>query len=107
MRETPPTPPHRNPVNNMSITDQSSKDYRKCFLAKNTAHCPAKKIKTSGLTLSYFTGLTLSYSARTLFLSFTCVYKQKLLSQPPRLELYLCFLKIENSYKDLHMSIVS
>jgi hypothetical protein len=28
-RETPPTPPHKNPVNNMPITDKSFEDYRK------------------------------------------------------------------------------
>jgi hypothetical protein len=45
-KETPPTPRHKNPVNNLPITDRSFKDYRKTFW-NSKAHSPAKKSTSS------------------------------------------------------------
>jgi hypothetical protein len=39
-KKTPPTPPHKNPVKNMSITDHHLMITEKSFLP-NKAHCPA------------------------------------------------------------------
>jgi hypothetical protein len=79
MRETPPTPPHRNPVNNMSITDQSLKITEK-VLWPNIAHCPAKKTPLIGPAKWKNTpqGRTLSYSAQSnpLFVFYMCINKK-------------------------------
>jgi hypothetical protein len=45
----PPTPRHKNPVNNLPITDRSFKDYRKTFW-NGKAHSPAKEKLPPGRT---------------------------------------------------------
>jgi hypothetical protein len=63
----------------------------------NKAHGPAKENTPSQVEPSRTKTPLRSNPA---FVFYMCIYKKNSLSLP-RLELYLCFLKIENSYKNL------
>jgi hypothetical protein len=69
----------------MPITNQSLKITEKVFW--NGTSPRSSKIKNPLIV-------------QTLPSSFTCAYKGKDTISPEKLELYPCFLKIENSYKD-------
>jgi hypothetical protein len=86
-KETPPTPRHKNPVNNLPITDRSFKITEKKAFWNGKAHSPAKR-------------KLLPHRSNPLFIFYMCLHIGKETLGPPNLESSLCFLKIENGYND-------
>jgi hypothetical protein len=85
-------------MKNLSITDQSL-NIQKKFSAKTQPSAPAKKNKSyRSRPLTQVETLS-SQPSRTPLTSFY-IYKYKNFPALPGLALYLCFLKIDNSYKN-------